>query len=106
MELFLRGRKPEPLDDLSDLEAYLNKTLTPVSPDESFVRELQGRLFSETFSYQGVSTSSLIQFLFMSAGIMMGVSFIIITGIRILISLFGLIGLIQSARVKLTQSSS
>ncbi len=27
MELFLRGRKPEPLDDLSDLEAYLNKTL-------------------------------------------------------------------------------
>ena len=106
MDLFLRGRKPEPLDDLSNLEAFLNKTLTPVSPDEGFVRELQGRLFSDTLSYQGVSNATLIQFLFLSAGVLMGVSFLFITGIRILIGLFGLIGLIQRTRMKLTQSRS
>jgi hypothetical protein len=103
MDLFLNRQQPEPLDDLSLLESYLSNTLTPVSPDEGFVRDLQSRLFSEAFTYQGISVGSLVQLLLLTTGVLMGASFVFVTGVRLLIGIFGLIGMIQSARGRLSQ---
>jgi hypothetical protein len=101
MDLFLNRQKPEPLDDLSVLESYLKNTLTPVSPDEGFVRDLQSRLFSEAFTYQGISVGSLVQLLLLTTGVLMGASVIFVTGIRLMIGILGLIGMLQSARQRL-----
>ena len=103
MDLFLNRKRPEPQDDLSALEAYLKNTLTPVAPDEGFVQDLQSRLFSEAFSYQGGSLGNVFQLLLLTTGVLMGASFIFVTGIRFLIGVFGLIGMIQSARRRLSR---
>ena len=103
MDFFLNRQKPEPLDDLSALEAYLKYTLTPVAPDEGFVRDLQSRLFSEAFSYDGISLMSLIQLLLLTTGVLMGAMYVFVTGIRFFIGIFGLIGMIQNTRRRISQ---
>ncbi len=95
MEKFFRWFDPRTDNDLSVLDAYLQRTLVPVFPSPSFVQDLQSRLLNQSLSQDGLRTTRIVQYMLVTTGVLAGASMLMITGIRVLIGFLGLLGLAQ-----------
>lgn len=88
------GRQP----DLSELEAYLQATLQPVSPRPGFVHALRGRLFSQQGDAgQGAAgrQAGVLQVaVFAIAGLATTV-LVVVTGIKATAAILGALGLLH-----------
>jgi thiosulfate reductase cytochrome b subunit len=101
MDFFLRWRKRIPTDELSELEAFLKKSLKPVMPQERFVHELRLRLLEEITNAPDEFGYRPWQILLMIAIFFLSVSLAILTGLRVLIAIAGIFGLMQKSRAQL-----
>ncbi len=95
MNKVLRWRNPLSEEDISWLDSYLQRTLTPVFPRQNFVQDLQSRLLRESLSPDGLKNLRLVQYMFVTTGVLAGISLLMITGIRVMIGIFWLLGLVR-----------
>jgi hypothetical protein len=97
MDILGRFRKPELDDDLREFERQLSAVLNPVVPRADFVSDLRFNLMRQNFKRVPVPEKKIIlpETALIASGIV-GIALALISGVRGIVSLVGVIGLLVS----------
>ncbi len=97
MDALFPWRRSKTTTELNDLDSYLHTTLSPVLPNSEFVENLQRRLTSEAFGFESAGRPGPFRFVMVIAGMMLSMSLVLITGLRIIATLAGVFGRVYTS---------
>ena len=104
MEIEEKGRRRKRVDGLSTLEAYLQSTLKPVEPRREFVDSLRIRIMSAPMPK---STAPVVfRFGILAAASIVGSLIIFVAGLRAIVTLWGMVGILRSNRAQIQHKRS
>jgi hypothetical protein len=91
-----------PLNELQELENQVAEVLRPVQLRPAFVQDLQNRLYIEQTRLSKIKHTQTPSILLVIAAVISGV-LLVLTGIRAIVSLIGLFGLIKGFQYEMNK---
>jgi hypothetical protein len=100
----LRRKSKQELDELEEMEDYLESALQPVEPRPGFIADLRARL--ETAPVPQRQWPKVLRYSLVAAAGVVSSAIIVITGIRAALTILGALGALKHVRSQMQQKGA